>query len=66
VAYDSKICTCKNQNALLETAVFYVLLGTGLRESELVTLNVQQYNAKGLQFVLRHKSKRVTNKIPLP
>ena len=62
----SKICTRKNQNALLETAVFYVLLGTGLRESELVSLNVHQYHSKGLHAVVRHKSKRVTNKIPLP
>lgn len=62
----AKICTRKNQNALLETAVFYVLLGTGLRESELVTLNMHQYHSKGLHSVVRHKSKRVTNKIPLP
>ncbi|WP_245614419.1 tyrosine-type recombinase/integrase [Legionella massiliensis] len=62
----AKICTRKNQNALLETAVFYVLLCTGLRESELVSLNVNQYHSKGLHSVIRHKSKRVTNKIPLP
>jgi integrase/recombinase XerD len=62
----AKICTRKNQNALLETAVFYVLLGTGLRESELASLNVQQYHSKGLHSVVRHKSKRVTYKIPLP
>ncbi|HHO2138825.1 TPA: tyrosine-type recombinase/integrase [Legionella pneumophila] len=61
----AKICTRKNQNALLETAVFYLLLGTGLRESELVSLNVSQYHSKGLYFVIRHKSKRVSNKIPL-
>ena len=42
-----KSCTRKNQNPLLETAVFYILLGTGLRESELVTLNVEQYLKKG-------------------
>ncbi len=34
-----KSCDRKNQNPLLETAVFYTLLGTGLHESELVTLN---------------------------
>ena len=62
----AKICTRKNQNALLETAVFYVLLGTGLRESELVSLNVSQYHSKGLYSVVRHKSKRITNKIHLP
>lgn len=61
----AKICTRKNQNALLETAVFYLLLGTGLRESELVSLNVYQYHSKGLHLVVRHKSKRTTNKIPL-
>jgi len=62
----AKICTRKNQDALLETAVFHLLLGTGLRESELVSLNVGQYHSKGLYSVMRHKSKRVTYKIPLP
>lgn len=37
-----KSCTRKNQNPLMETALFYVLLGTGLRESEVVSLNVGQ------------------------
>ncbi len=50
----------------METALFYVLLGTGLRESEIVTLNVSQYRNKGFHDVLRHKSKRVSLKIPLP
>ncbi|STX59191.1 tyrosine-type recombinase/integrase [Legionella geestiana] len=62
----TKICTRKNQNSPLETAVFYVLLGTGLRESELVSLNMHQYHSKGLHSVVRHKSRRVSNKIPLP
>jgi integrase/recombinase XerD len=61
-----KSCTRKNQNPLMETALFYVLLGTGLRESEVVTLNVGQYQQKGLMEVLRHKSKRISLKIPLP
>ncbi|HBD7218807.1 TPA: tyrosine-type recombinase/integrase [Legionella pneumophila] len=61
-----KSCTRKNQNPLMETALFYVLLGTGLRESEVVSLNVGQYRHKGLYNVLRHKSKRISNKIPLP
>lgn len=61
-----KSCTRKNQNPLLETTVFYVLLGTGLRESELVSLNVYQYYNKGLHDVVRHKSKRVTGKVPVP
>ena len=51
---------------MLETAVFYLLLGTGLRESELVTIDVHQYRDKGLYDVIRHKSKRVTGKIPIP
>lgn len=41
----------------METALFYVLLGTGLRESEVVSLNVGQYRQKGLCEVLHHKSK---------
>ncbi|HDV5785702.1 TPA: tyrosine-type recombinase/integrase [Legionella pneumophila] len=61
-----KSCTRKNQNPWMETALFYVLLGTGLRESEVVTLNVSQYQQKGLMEVLRHKSKRISQKIPLP
>jgi integrase/recombinase XerD len=61
-----KACTRKNQNPKMETALFYVLLGTGLRESEVVSLNLSQYRNKGLHDVLRHKSKRVSQKIPLP
>lgn len=61
-----KACTRKNQNPLMETALFYALLGTGLRESEIVSLNVSQYRNKGLHEVLRHKSKRISQKIPLP
>ncbi|QEY53229.1 site-specific integrase [Legionella longbeachae] len=61
-----KSCTRKNQNPVMEAALFYVLMGTGLRESEVVSLNVEQYRQKGLYNVLRHKSKRVSQKIPLP
>ncbi|WP_242605443.1 tyrosine-type recombinase/integrase, partial [Legionella anisa] len=61
-----KSCTRKNQNPIMETALFYVLLGTGLRESEVVSLNVRQYQQKGLCEVLRHKSKRISQKTPLP
>ncbi|WP_128129910.1 tyrosine-type recombinase/integrase [Legionella sainthelensi] len=61
-----KSCTRKNQNPLMEAALFYVLMGTGLRESEVVSLNVGQYRQKGLYDVLRHKSKRISQKIPLP
>ena len=59
-----KGCTRKNQNPLMETALFYALLGTGLRESEIVSLNSYQYHQKGFHNVLRHKSKRVSQKIP--
>lgn len=61
-----KSCTRKNQNPLMETALFYALLGTGLRESEIVSLNVNQYHQKGFHQVMRHKSKRISQKIPLP
>ena len=61
-----KSCTRKNQNPLLEAAIFYTLLGSGLRASELVSLNVYQYERKGLSNVVRHKSKRVTGRVPLP
>jgi integrase/recombinase XerD len=61
-----KACSRNNQNPLLESAVFYVLLQTGLRESEIVSLNVGQYHHKGLHQVLRHKNKRVSTKVPLP
>ncbi|KTC86577.1 integrase [Legionella brunensis] len=50
----------------METALFYLLLGTGLRESEVVSLNVGQYRQKSLCDVLRHKSKRISQKIPVP
>ncbi|WP_322783741.1 tyrosine-type recombinase/integrase [Legionella sp. PATHC035] len=61
-----KGCTRKNQNPVMEAALFYVLMGTGLRESEVVSLNVGQYRQKGFYDVLRHKSKRISSKIPLP
>lgn len=61
-----KSCTRKNQNPLMEAAIFYSLLGSGLRASELVSLNVYQYSNKGFNNVIRHKSKRVTAKVALP
>jgi integrase/recombinase XerD len=61
-----KACGRTNQNPLLETAVFYLLLQTGLRESEIVSLDVRQYHHKGLHRVVRHKNKRVSNKVPVP
>lgn len=59
-------CGRANQNPLLEAVVFYVLLQTGLRESELVALNVGQYHHEGLHQVLRHKNKRISLKVPVP
>lgn len=61
-----KACTKANQNPWLEAAVFYLLLQTGLRESELVALNLGQYHHKGLHQVLRTKNKRVSQKITVP
>ena len=49
----------------METALLYVLLGTRLRESEVVSLDVRQYRNKGFYEVLRHKSKRVSQKVAL-
>jgi integrase/recombinase XerD len=60
------LCSRKNQNPALEIAVFYLLLQTGLRESEVVSLDVHQYHHRGLHQVLRHKSKRISTKVPLP
>lgn len=49
-ACDMRMNACKknNQNPLLEVMVFYVLLTTGLRESELAQLNFNQYYALSL------------------
>lgn len=60
-----KACTRKDQNPLLEAAVFFTLLHTGLRESELVSLDVEQYHHRGFHQVPR-KGKRVTKKVPVP
>lgn len=45
----------------MEAAIFYTLLGIGLRASELLSLNVFQYERN----VVRHNSKRVTGRVPL-
>lgn len=58
-------CNKKYQNPVLETAVFYILLMTGLRESELAALNVKQYYNRGFHEVKR-KGNKITKKIPLP
>jgi integrase/recombinase XerD len=60
-----KACTRKDQNPLLEAAVFFVLLHTGLRESELVSLDLEQYHERGFHQVPR-KGKRVSKKVPVP
>lgn len=48
-----KICIKKNQNPLLEAAVFYILLYTGLREFELCSLTLEQYYDKKFHEVKR-------------
>lgn len=57
-------CTKKHQNPLLEYVVFSILYSTGLRESELASLNVEQYYARGLHNIKR-KGHKVTRKIPI-
>ncbi len=61
-----KACTKKNQDPLLEAAVFYLLWQTGLLESELVALNCGQYYNKALHQVLRTKNRRVNAKVSVP
>ncbi|MCP3926285.1 MAG: tyrosine-type recombinase/integrase [Desulfobacterales bacterium] len=60
-----KYCIKRMQNPLLEVAVIYVLLHTGLRAGELTALNIQQYHHRAFHNVLR-KGKRITNRVPLP
>ena len=60
-----KFCERKNQNPLLEAAVFYVLLHTGLRAGELSALDLVQYHHRGFHEVVR-KGKRVSKKVPVP
>ena len=61
-----KACKRSNQNPYLEAAVFYLLLQTGLRESELIALNIGQYHSEGLYQVVRHKNRRVSSRVPVP
>lgn len=61
----SLFCVRKDQNPMLEAAVFYALVHTGLREEELCNLNRSQYHTKGFHNVKR-KGKRVQKKIPVP
>ena len=58
-------CRRQDQNPLLEAAVFYCLLYTGLREFELCSLDLGQYARRGFHDV-RRKGRRVQKRIPLP
>ena len=58
-------CSRKNQNPLLEITIFSVLLATGLREAELVCLNLSHYHSKGFHHV-RRKGNIFTKKVPIP
>ena len=59
-----KACKKKHQNPLLEYTIFSILLSTGLRESELASLNVEQYHCRGFHNVKR-KGNKVTRKVPV-
>jgi integrase/recombinase XerD len=58
------ICTRNNQDPILERAVFYSLLYTGLRESELIKLNMNQYNGKAF-INIKRKGKKISARIPV-
>lgn len=66
-ACEQRLNFCKrgDQNPLLERAVFLVLLNTGLRESELVSLHAWQYHHRGFHDVAR-KGSRISKKVPVP
>ncbi len=66
-AVDIRVTTCKKvyDNPLLEAAVFYCLLNTGLREFELVSLDLSQYHSKSFHNI-RRKGSKVTKEITLP
>ncbi len=57
-------CVSKIQQPRLETAVFMVLLMTGMREHELVALDVHQYRERAFHEVKR-KGAKVTKRINL-
>lgn len=57
-------CKKKQQNPLLEYVVFLILYSTGLRESELASLDIEQYHSRGFHNVKR-KGSKVTRKIPV-
>ena len=60
-----KALTRADQNPLLEAAVFFTLLNTGLREFELCALDVRQYHHRGFHDVQR-KGSKVSDKVPVP
>jgi integrase/recombinase XerD len=54
-----------NQQPLRDHAIFLLLLHTGLRVSELVNLNLDQYTGKDLKNV-RRKGRKETKRLPVP
>lgn len=67
-AVDIRLSACKrkDQNPLLEAAVFYLLLYSGLRESELINLNFGQYKDSQTLLNVKRKGQRVSNKVAVP
>jgi integrase/recombinase XerD len=67
VACDQRLAICSraNQNPLLEMAVFYCLLFTGLRESKLAGLKAGQFYSRGFHEVER-KGNKISRKVPIP
>ena len=59
-----KACKKKHQKPLLEYTIFSTLLSTGLRESELASLNIEQYHSRGFHNVKR-KGNKITRKVPV-
>lgn len=51
---------------MLEAAIFYLLLGTGLRDSELINLNFEQYQGGCSLINVRRKGQCVSKKVPIP
>ena len=60
-----KICSRNNQNPLLEAAVFFTLLHTGLRKFELCSLRLDQYYNKGL-YDIKRKGNMITKRVFYP
>lgn len=66
IVHDPEETNKRNKkNKKLENALFYCLLHTGLRESELIHINIDQYTHGGFSRVIR-KNHRVSSFIPLP